>query len=246
MKASIIAEIGSNWEGKISSAKKIIKECKDAGADGVKFQMWRAEDLYSKKIPEWDNIKKSELNFEKAKIIKKYSDSIGIEFFCSVFYPEAVDFMESLKIKKYKIASRTSIKKDFNSNDTLKKIALTKKSVIISMGMGGNKKIIKQKISNNKDLFCYCISKYPTKISEINWKKAMEYNGFSDHTLGFTAPIIFAVLHKQKGTKNIFIEKHVKNKNSKGPDASSSMTTEELTKMISTIRNIEKLSIKNI
>ena len=80
MKASIIAEIGSNWEGKISSAKKIIKECKDAGADGVKFQMWRAEDLYSKKIPEWDNIKKSELNFEKAKIIKLINKELGKEY----------------------------------------------------------------------------------------------------------------------------------------------------------------------
>ena len=57
MKTTIIAEIGSNWEGKISTAKKIIKKCKDAGADGVKFQIWRAEDLYSKDIPEWKNIK---------------------------------------------------------------------------------------------------------------------------------------------------------------------------------------------
>jgi N,N'-diacetyllegionaminate synthase len=243
MKASIIAEIGSNWEGKISSAKKIIKECKDAGADGVKFQMWRAEDLYSKKIPEWDNIKKSELNFEKAKIIKKYSDSIGIEFFCSVFYPEAVDFMESLKIKKYKIASRTSIKKDFNSNDTLKKIALTKKSVIISMGMGGNKKTIKNIFKNNNKLFCYCIAEYPLDFNKINWKDAIKYDGFSDHTLGITAPIIFTILKKQKNIKKILIEKHVKLKNSKGPDASTSIDTEQLKKMISDIRIIEKMKL---
>ena len=46
MKSTIIAEIGSNWEGNMNTAEKIIKECKNAGADAVKFQMWRAQDLY--------------------------------------------------------------------------------------------------------------------------------------------------------------------------------------------------------
>jgi len=243
MKTTIIAEIGSNWEGKISTAKKIIKKCKDAGADGVKFQIWRAEDLYSKNIPEWKNIKKSELTFQKAKIIKTYSDSIGIEFFCSVFYPEAVDFLESLKIKKYKIASRTSVKKDFNSDDTLKKISTTKKPVIISMGMGGNKKNLQKIFKNNSKIFCYCIAEYPLKFNKINWSKAIKYDGFSDHTLGITAPIIFSVLKKQKNSKNILIEKHVKLKNSKGLDASTSIDTEQLEEMISHIRLIEKLKL---
>jgi len=243
MKAFIVAEIASNWEGNISKAKKLILNCRNAGANAVKFQIWRAEDLYQKDHPEWKNIKKSELNFKKVKILKTYCDSIGIEFFASVFYPEAVDFLESIKVKRYKIASRTCTLKDPYSIETIKKIGNTGKPTIISMGMGGNKKTIKEKILKNREQFCYCISKYPTKITEINWKNALKYDGFSDHTLGSTAPLIFTVLHKQKGTKNIFIEKHVKNKNSKGPDASSSMTTEEFTRMISTIRNIEKLCI---
>jgi sialic acid synthase SpsE len=243
MKAFIVAEIASNWEGSISKAKKLILNCKNAGADAVKFQIWRAEDLYEKDHLEWKNIVKSELSFKKIKILKIYCDSIGIEFFASVFYPEAVDFLESIKVKRYKIASRTCTLKDPYSIETIEKIGTTRKPTIISMGMGGNKKIIKQKIIKNKEQFCYCISKYPTKITEINWKNAIKYDGFSDHTLGSTAPLIFTVLHKQKGTKNIFIEKHVKNRNSKGPDASSSMTTEKFAEMISTIRNIEKLSI---
>ena len=45
MKAFIVAEIGSNWEGNYTKAKKIIQECKKAGADAVKFQMWRAHEL---------------------------------------------------------------------------------------------------------------------------------------------------------------------------------------------------------
>ena len=70
MKAYIVAEIGSNWEGNLSIAKKIIRECKRAGADAVKFQMWRASDLYVEH-PDWKIIKKSELTFEKARKLKK-------------------------------------------------------------------------------------------------------------------------------------------------------------------------------
>jgi len=242
MKSYIVAEIASNWEGKISTAKKLIKESKKAGADAVKFQMWRATDLYKKDHPEWKFIKKSEISFTKAKILKNHADSIGIEFFCSAFYPEAIDNLKSLGVKKYKIASRTCLFSDPFSSETLNEIAQTKKPVIISMGMGGNKTKIKKIFKNNKSVFCYCISEYPTKIKKINWKEAKSYDGFSDHTLGITAPIAFALLKKQMKSKEIFIEKHVKLKNSKGPDASSSIDTEELKSLVDQIRVIETLN----
>ena len=243
MKTTIVAEIGSNWEGSVTKAKKIICECRKAGANAVKFQMWRAEDLYTRSHPNWKNIKKSELTFNKVHKIKEYSDKEGIEFFCSAFYPEAVDFLESLNVKKYKIASRTCLFKDPFSHETLTKKSLTKKPVIVSMGMGGNKEKIKKIFLKNQITFCYCISEYPTKINKINWKNAIKYDGFSDHTLGITAPLIFTMLKKQQNAKNILIEKHVKLKNSKGPDADSSIDTEELTNLISSVRKIEKLKI---
>ena len=242
MKVHVVSEIASNWEGKITTAKKLIKESKKAGADAVKFQMWRATDLYEKDHPEWKFIKKSEISFTKARILKNYADSIGIEFFCSAFYPEAIDYLKSLGVKKYKIASRTCLFSDPFSSETLNEIAQTKKPVIISMGMGGNKTKIKKIFKNNKSVFCYCISEYPTKIKKINWKEAKSYDGFSDHTLGITAPIAFALLKKQMKSKEIFIEKHVKLKNSKGPDASSSIDTEELKSLVDHIRVIETLN----
>ena len=67
----IVAEIASNWEGNLSTAKKIIRNSKQAGADAVKFQMWRAVDLYSTKHPLWEFIKKSELTFSTARKFKK-------------------------------------------------------------------------------------------------------------------------------------------------------------------------------
>ncbi len=240
MKTTIVAEIGSNWEGSISKAEKIMYECKKAGADAVKFQMWRAKDLYSENHPNWKEIKKSELTFEKAGKIKKIADKTGIEFMCSIFYPEAIEFLETLNVKRYKVASRTCLFKDPNSLEVLENKALTKKPIIISMGMGGSKKKIEKIFSKNKTTFCYCISEYPLEFKKIDWKEAVKYDGFSDHTSGITAPILFTILKKQKKSKQILIEKHIKLKNSKGPDASTSMDTTRLSELVSHVRTIEK------
>jgi len=241
LKSFIVAEIASNWEGNFVKATKLIQESKNAGANAVKFQMWRAHDLYNNKHPNWKFIKKSEITFEKARKLKKIADKIGIEFFCSAFYPDAIEILEKLKVKRYKIASRTCLLKDPYALDTLQEKSHTKKPVIISMGMGGNRKKIEKIFSKNKKTFCYCISEYPTKITKIDWKKAIKYDGFSDHTLGITAPLIFTILKKQHNAKNILIEKHVKLSNSKGPDAGSSIDTEELASLVSAVRKIEKV-----
>ena len=243
MKAFVVAEIGSNWEGNFQKAKKIIKECKKAGADAVKFQMWRAKDLYDESHPNWKEIKKSELSFKIVKKLKEISDKEKIEFFCSAFYPEAVKFLISIGVKKLKIASRTCLSSDPFSNEVLFEKARSKKEIIISMGMGGNVKRIKNIFKNNKTTYCYCVSDYPLEFKKINWNHAIKFNGFSDHTMDILAPILFAILKKQKKSKKIYIEKHVKMNNSKGPDASTSITTANLSEMVKLIRIIEKMTI---
>ena len=243
MEVTVIAEIGSNWEGDLEKAKKLISKSKKAGADSVKFQMWRAKDLYSENHPNWSTIRKSELTFDKAEKLKKFTDRIGIEFFCSAFYPEAVEFLESLKVKRYKVASRTCLFKDPYSHDVLKAKSNTKKSIIISMGMGGNRKHIKNIFAKNKTTFCYCISKYPLEFNEIDWKKALRYDGFSDHTMGIIAPIIYTVLKKQQKTTNIIIEKHVKLKESLGPDAATSIDTDQLKELVDHINLIRNTKL---
>ena len=245
MKAFITAEIGSNWEGNYVKAKKIILECKKAGADAVKFQMWKAEELYNKSHPNWNEIKRSELSFQMAKKLKEFSDKQKIEFFCSAFYPDAVEFLTSIGVKKFKVASRTCLLKDPYSFETLKKKAESKKQIIISMGMGGNKGKISKIFEKNNTIFCYCISDYPLKFEKINWKQAVKYDGFSDHTMNIVAPILFTILKKQKRSKIIYIEKHVKIENSKGPDASTSISTIQLSEMIKNIRLIEKMNNYN-
>jgi len=240
LKVFSIAEIGSNWEGNLSIGKKIIKECKKSGADAVKFQMWRAEDLYPSH-PLFKQIKKTELSPKTAQKFKKFADSIGIEFFCSVFYPEAVDFLETLGVKRYKIASRTCTLKDPLSKETISAVNSTKKPTIVSMGMGGNRKHIEKSLLKNKTTFCYCISDYPLKIEKMNWTSALNYTGLSDHTLGISASILFAGFMKMKKKKQIIIEKHVKLSNSKSLDASTSLDINQFKIMNESFRSIEKL-----
>jgi len=241
MKVFITAEIGSNWEGNYAKAKKIIRECKKAGVDAVKFQMWKAEELYNKSHPNWNEIKRSELSFQMAKKLKEFSDKQKIEFFCSAFYPDSVKFLISIGVKKFKIASRTCMLTDPNSLEVLQEKARSKKEIFISMGMGGNKKKISKIFENNKTTFCYCISDYPLNFDKINWIDAVKYDGFSDHTMDIVAPILFTLLKKQKKSRKIYIEKHVKMINSGGPDASTSISTEKLSEMVKRIRMIEKM-----
>lgn len=241
MNIKTIAEIGSNWEGDIDLGKLHIKSAKESGASFVKFQMWRAKDLYSESHPNWTEITRSELTQNAAKELKSFSDKIGIGFFCSVFYPEAVDFLESLNVTIYKIASRTSTLKDKFALETIQKVAKTGKLTFISTGEGGDRKIISEQFTNSRYQFTYCVSKYPTADNEIDWQEIMRYNFFSDHTLGITIPIVYSIL-KKPHSDEIFIEKHTRLETSKGPDASFAITYNELSDLVKHLKRIENLN----
>ena len=137
-----------------------------------------------------------------AKNMKKFSDKENIEFFCSAFYPEAVKYLSKLGVKKFKVASRTCKFIDPYSLEVLKEKNQSKKEIFISMGMGGNKNKISKIFNKKKATFCYCISEYPLKIEKINWNEAKKYDGFSDHTMGILAPILFTILKRIKVIAN--------------------------------------------
>jgi len=243
MTVSIIAEIGSNWEGDVELGKMHIKRAKESGASYVKFQMWRAKDLYSEDHQHWDSIKKSELTENIAKELKQYADRIGIKWFCSVFNPEAVDFLESINVSMYKIASWTTALKHKFALETIKKVAETKKQTFISTGYGIRKEVIEKEFENNTFQYVYCISNYPTLDNEINWKEILKFNFFSDHTLGITIPLTYVILQHSRTKNDLFIEKHVKFDNSTGPDASFSITYDELHDLGKHIERIVQLNI---
>lgn len=243
MKFRVIAEIGSNWEGDIDLAKNHIKEAKNSGASHVKFQMWKAEDLYDRNHPQWESIKRSELTEDFAKELKKYSDQVGIDWFCSVFNPDAVEVLEKLDVSMYKIASRTSTLNDKFSFETIQKVAETNKMTFISTGEGANKDKISKLFNKENFQFTYCVSKYPTMDSEINWDELLKYDFFSDHTLGITIPLIYSIQKKPLLNDEIFIEKHTRFQDSKGPDSSFAITYNELSDLNLHLKRIEKLDL---
>jgi sialic acid synthase SpsE len=243
----IIAEIGSNWEGDIELGKTHIKKSKESGASFVKFQMWRAKDLYELSDPFWEDMKKSELTESAAKELKAYADKIGIKWFCSAFNPEAVDFLESLNVSAYKIASWTAALKHKFSFETIQKISKTNKPTFISTGFGLDKEKIESEFQKGCIEYTYCVPNYPAQDNEINWKELLKYNFFSDHTLGITIPIAYSLLKKtQMNTQNIIIEKHVKMTDSKGPDAPFSITYDELTDLVNHVNRIDALHLAGL
>ena len=240
----VIAEIGSNWNGNEKIGKKLIKLAKYAGADYVKFQMWRASDLYRKTNRYWPAIKRSEFTPKIAKKFKEYGDEVGIDCIWSVFYPEAVDVLEDINVKIYKVASITSALKHRFATETLERLSETKKPIIISMGLGGSKKKIESLLHENKKYFLYCISKYPTRLNEISFTEMNKFDGFSDHTEGILAPIIFALQNKNTREPK-FLEKHISIKESTGPDKPFSLDTDELKICIDEIAKIKSLNALN-
>lgn len=247
MKINIISEIGSNWEGDIEKGKLHIKKSKESGATHVKFQMWRAHDLYDSSDPYWEEIQKAELTENVARELKKYADKIGIEWFCSVFYPEAVDILESINVRIYKIASWTAALKHKFAEETIKKIGETGKITFISTGYGSDKQYLQNQFPKRTSRFTYCLAEYPAPDDKIDWKDLLNYDFFSDHTLGICIPTAYVVLKRQQRKDEIFIEKHVKLDDSKGQDSPYSITFNELTNLVDNANRLSGLEIpKNV
>lgn len=141
----IIAEAGVNHNGSFSMAKKLVDVAKEAGADAVKFQTFRAENLVTKEAQQanyqvenlgeatsqYEMLKKLELSFEEFKSLKYYCDEIGIEFLSTPFDYDSVDFLvDDLQMETVKIPSG-----ELTNSPFIHYIATKQKKIIISTGM---------------------------------------------------------------------------------------------------------------
>jgi len=251
----IIAEVGVNHNGKIILAKRLIDSAKKAGADAVKFQAFKTEDLVTrgikmadyqkknigKKSSQLKMLKKLELKYEDFIQIKKYCDKRSILFLCTPHSEDVIDFLEPL-IPAYKIGSG-----DLTNLPFLRKIAEKKKPIILSTGMATLSEVEEaiKVIRNNgiaQIVLLHCTTNYPCSMEDVNLK-AMETMrkrlncpvGYSDHTQGIIASIMAATMEA------VVIEKHFTlNKNLPGPDHKASLEPNELKEMITAIRNTEK------
>lgn len=205
----IIAEIGFNHEGDMGLARKMIKEAAAAGADAVKFQTYRAEDLALPSSPHFEAIKCGEMDLRQHRQLAKTAKDCGVDFLSTPYSRQAVDLLESVGVKAYKIASM-----DLNNAELLSCVARTGKRIILSTGMAGLSEIVStikmlRGLKSGAITLLHCLSVYPADPVDINlsfmeqMRKACKCPvGYSDHMKGTFACFLAAVLGAQ------VIEKH--------------------------------------
>ena len=239
MKTLVIAELGHNWNGDMSMAKQMIQIAKDCRADIAKFQLYDTDTLgikeaYGQEV--YDDLKLSELTRAQLDILKQECDKVEIEFLCSVFDEERVDWTEAIGMERYKIASRSVYE-----TGLIDKIIKTRKNIIWSDGMlddRGRPENLAE--CNNEVNTLYCVAKYPTEYTGLLFPPfegdAVMHSGFSDHTIGIDAALVAV----SRGAW--IIEKHFTlDRNMPGCDQKGSMEPAELKEMIKKIKIIEEI-----
>ncbi|MDF2511044.1 MAG: N-acetylneuraminate synthase [Herbinix sp.] len=255
-KAYVIAEAGVNHNGDYELAKKMIFEAKKAGADAVKFQTFKAENLVSVYAPkaeyqlkntdlkesQQEMLKRLELSYEQFKNLNQYAKELEIDFLSTPFDEESIEFLRSLQMPFFKIPSG-----EITNLPYLLKIASTQIPIIMSTGMSTLHEIeealqVFDAYDRKNIILLHCNTQYPTPYQDVNLKALDTLKqrfgvtvGYSDHTLGIEVPIAAVTMGA------VLIEKHFTlDCNMEGPDHKASLEPKELADMIKAIRNIEK------
>jgi N,N'-diacetyllegionaminate synthase len=252
----IIAEAGSNWkcgsyEDDLNQSKNLIKYAAKAGADAVKFQIYRPETTYvsnpggSKSLSYSENIdtifEKHAMPYEMIPKLVEFCKEENILFMASSFSVEDAKAINPFT-QIHKVASF-----EINHIKLLEFLATTKKPILVSTGSSNYDEIdfcvnILKENGCDEIILLQCTSKYPCSMESLNLsvipKMKSKYNlpiGFSDHS---TDPIIAPLVSIGLGAT--VIEKHFTiDKNLSGPDHSFALTPDELKQMIDSIRNTE-------
>lgn len=254
----IIAELSANHNGNLQNALDTIKAAKEIGANVIKLQTYTAdtltldcdkEDFIIKGGTLWDGKTMYELYqnaytpWEWHEELFRYAREIGIDIFSSPFDKTAVDFLEQFDPSAYKIASF-----EITDYELIRYTASKGKPIIISTGIATIDEIqdvvdICRAEGNNDIILLECTSAYPAALEDANLMTIPNLaetfgviSGFSDHTLGTTAPVVATTL----GAK--VIEKHfILDKSIGGADADFSLDKQEFADMIKAVRDTEKL-----
>ncbi|MDD2751873.1 MAG: N-acetylneuraminate synthase [Candidatus Omnitrophica bacterium] len=251
----IIAEAGVNHNGDLGLAKKMIDAAKISGADAVKFQAFRSEELltknaslapYQKKnsssTSQFSLLKRLEFSQKEFKSLFDYAKKKKITFFATPFDSLSAKFLHGLGVKLFKISSG-----DLNNIPFLIEVAKYGKPIVLSTGMSSLSEVKEAaraivKTGNRKLILLHCTSNYPARFEDLNLKAMHTLKqatgfavGYSDHSPGIEAAIAAAAMGA------CVIEKHFTlNKKFKGPDHRASLDTRQLIEMVKAVRNIEK------
>ena len=228
----IVAEIGVNWDGNYNLAKEMMQVTKEAGCNAVKFQAYKEEAV--KEHPEKSRLINSAISKENVEMINELAKSVGIEWFCTPMYPEAVDMLEPF-VKRYKV--REFDGRPLLENKTsklLERVFETNKEIMVSSQTSPKG----TRYESSKIQWLYCVPKYPCKLSELDFRNFKDFDGFSNHCVHIIAPLVSAIL----GAK--IIEIHITSDKTKNfVDNSVSFDYEELRNLVALIRASENIKI---
>lgn len=257
MSTFIIAEAGVNHNGSIDIARQLIDVASESGADAVKFQTFKAENLVSinakkaqyqekntnLKETQFEMIKKLELNTEAYESLISHCQSKNIMFLSSPFDIDSIKLLDNLGMEIFKIPSG-----EITNLPYLRYLGKLNKQIILSTGMSNIDEIkdaveilLEEGTPKEKITLLHANTMYPTPMEDVNLNAMLTIGrtfdityGYSDHTLGIEVDIAAVAM----GAK--CIEKHFTlDKSMKGPDHEASLEPDELKSMIKAIRNIE-------
>lgn len=260
--AFMIAELSGNHHQKYEEAEALVHAAADAGADAIKLQTYTPDTITLNSDREWfivggkdqpDAWKRRKLYdlygeaytpWEWQPKLKELTESLGMEFFSSAFDETAVDFLEDMGVLFYKVASYEAI-----HIPLIKKIAQTKKPVIISIGFASEEEAslaveTLKKYGSGEIVVLHCVTAYSDNatLSHMNLRTIDDIQnrfgvlaGFSDNNGGIVAPVIAATI-----AGACAVEKHlILDRSLAGPDARFSLEPGEFKEMVARVRRYE-------
>jgi N-acetylneuraminate synthase/N,N'-diacetyllegionaminate synthase len=239
----IVAEAGVAHFGSLEKARAFVDLAVLAGADAIKFQIFKTNELVSQEAQDWiERLKPKELPFEGFQEIQAYCREKGIIFFATAHDEPSLEFLDSLDVPVYKIGSGEVANWPF-----LEKVASGGKPVILSTGMYTLEEIGQAlatfAVTGNPDVaVLHCVTRYPTPAPEVNLR-AMQtiqetfdvFTGYSDHTEGIHFPLAAATLGAKIIEKHISLDFNVPN----AQDWMVSCGSNDLPLLVKHIRDIE-------
>ncbi len=253
----IVAELSANHRQDFQQAVQLIKAAKQAGADAVKLQTYTPDTITIKSDHEcfrigggtlWDGRTLHDLYgeaytpWEWHPKLKALARELGLDLFSSPFDSTAVDFLESIDMPAYKLASCELV-----DVPLIQKIAQTGKPLIMSTGMATNNEIEEaveaaRNAGADEIALLECTSAYPCPPEEIHLRNIPEMArrfghpvGLSDHTKGIAVPVAAVALGACIVEKHLTLSRH-----QGGPDAEFSLEPHEFKEMVNAIRVAEK------
>jgi pseudaminic acid synthase len=252
----IIAELSANHNGSLEIALESVRAAKRAGANCIKLQTYTADTItlnvnsedFQIKDTIWSGqtlynlYKEAYTPWEWHGEIMKLAKEEGLECFSSPFDISSVDFLETLNVPAYKIASF-----EITDIQLIEYVASKQKPIIISTGIATLEDIqlaieACKSVGNEQIILLKCTSSYPAPIEEANLVMITEYNrkfdvysGLSDHTMGSLAPIVATTLGARVIEKHFILDRKIG-----GPDANFSMNEKEFKEMVDQVRIAEK------